>query len=157
MIIFASTCYGCTTNAPRADLIGQDRVTAIAQMGTPEREVATPSGSTLHFVKGPAGSHTYFVHLDHNQRVTSWEQVLTEARFDSIKPGMTQEEVINVIGISKSTFGLARERGSIWHYRYETPFCNSFAIEFTIDKLVRNTGYLTRARGRCFHWLGPMR
>jgi outer membrane protein assembly factor BamE (lipoprotein component of BamABCDE complex) len=126
-------------------------------MGKPEREVANLSGATLHFVRGPTGSHTYFVHLDQNDRVISWEQVLTEARFKLVKPGMTQEEVINLIGASTHIFGLARGRGTAWYYRYETQFCHSFAVEFTAENVVRSTGYVTRTRGRCFHWLGPLR
>lgn len=106
----------------------------------------TANGKKLHFVRGPGGWDTYFVYLDDTDRVVRWEQVLTEERFDTIRSGMTQEQVIDAIGISKITNGLGRNRGYVWHYRYKTTQCRSFVVEFTPEDVVRSAGYLFRAR-----------
>ena len=103
----------------------------------------------LHFPRGPAGSHTYFVYLDDNDRVLRWEQVLTEDRFNSIQPGMTKDQIIQILGVTKIIHGLARNRGSVWHYRYETPHCKSFVIEFTPEDIIRSTEYRIRSGRRC--------
>jgi len=137
---------GCAGYAPHEQLAGQDRTALIAALGQPERETMTANGKKLHFVRGPGGWDTYFVYLDDTDRVVRWEQVLTEERFDTIRSGMTQEQVIDAIGISKITNGLGRNRGYVWHYRYKTTQCRSFVVEFTPEGVVRSAGYLFRAR-----------
>jgi len=107
----AVTVTACAGYAPSAKLVGQDRMSVIQTLGQPEREYVVDGKKKLHFPRGPAGSHTYFVYLDDEDRVTGWEQVLTEERFKQIVPDMTKGEVIDLIGVSKITHGLARERG----------------------------------------------
>lgn len=136
----------CAGYAPHEQLAGQDRTALIAALGQPERETMTANGKKLHFVRGPGGWDTYFVYLDNADRVVRWEQVLTEERFDTIRAGMTQEQVIDEIGVSRITNGLGRNRGYVWHYRYKTTQCRSFVIEFTPEGVVRSAGYLFRAR-----------
>lgn len=148
--IAVSSCAGY---APSKTSIGQDRATLIASMGQPERIQTADGFEVLHYPRGPSGSHTYFVSIDDNGRVTKWEQVLTEERFNTISPGMTNEQVIGILGITKITHGLARNRGYVWHYRYATPHCKSFVIEFTPDSTVRSAGYRIRS-GRFCKYVG---
>lgn len=136
----------CAGYAPHDQLVGKDRVALIASMGQPERETISEGNKKLHFVRGPGGWDTYFVYLDDNDRVVRWEQVLTEERFDTIRAGMTKEQVIETIGVSKITHGIGRNRGYVWHYRYKTTQCRSFLIEFTPEHVVRGAGYLFRSR-----------
>ena len=140
---------GCAAYSPSKSIIGQDRIALVAEMGQPEREYAVDGLRVLHFPRGPAGSHTYFVYLDSNDRVMKWEQVLTEDRFGAILPGMTKDQVISNLGITKITNGLARNRGYVWHYRYDTPHCNSFVIEFTSEDTVRSAGIRKRSGRKC--------
>jgi hypothetical protein len=58
-----------------------------------------------------------------------------------IKPDMHRDDVISILGPAKDTYGLARERGYVWNYRYVNAHCFWFNIEFTKDNLVRSTGY----------------
>ncbi len=148
--IAVSSCAGY---APSKTSIGQDRATLIASMGQPERIRTVDRFDVLHYPRGPSGSQTYFVYIDDNGRVAKWEQVLTEERFDTIRPGMTSEQVIGILGITKITHGLARNRGYVWHYRYETPHCKSFVIEFAPDDTVRSAGYRIRS-GRFCKYVG---
>jgi hypothetical protein len=145
----AAIIAGCAGFAPSDGLIGLDREAVVKSLGQPEREYAAEGKSTLHFPQGPAGVDTYFVYLGEDGRVVGWDQVLTEQRFSEIFPGMTKEHVIELVGISKITHGLIRQRGYAWHYRYFNHQCKSFAIEFTTDHVVRNAGYITRSGRRC--------
>ena len=145
---------GCANFPPRADLVGQSRAEVLARLGAPEREYSAQGLQKLHYPGGFAGSHTYFVYLDNSDRVVRWEQVRTEARFDTVMPGITSEEVIDRIGTPSVKNGLARNRGYVWHYRYETPFCKSFVIEFTEEDVVRSAGYRVRS-GRTCKYVGP--
>ncbi len=140
---------GCAGYSPSKYLVGQDRTALMTSMGQPEREYLLDELSVLHYPRGPAGSHTYFIYIDRSDLVVKWEQVLTENRFDTIQPGMTKDQVIRIIGVSTITNGLARNRGYVWHYRYETPHCKSFVIEFTPEDTVRSAGYRIRSGRRC--------
>ncbi len=140
---------GCAGYSPGRSVTGQDRTALLASMGQPEREYALDELSVLHYPRGPAGSHTYFIYLDRRDIVVKWEQVLTENRFDTIQPGMTKDQVISIVGVTRITNGLARNRGYVWHYRYETPQCKSFVIEFTPEDIVRSAGYRIRSGRKC--------
>ncbi len=80
--------FGCAGYSPSPDIVGQDRTTLSAGMGQPEREYEVDGFTVLHYPRGPAGSHTYFVYLGNDSRVVKWEQVLTEDRFNAIDPGI---------------------------------------------------------------------
>jgi hypothetical protein len=147
--LIAITAAGCAGYSPSKSVIGLDRVALVVNMGEPDREYIFDGMKVLHFPRGPAGSHTYFVYLDDNDRVLRWEQVLTEDRFNSIQPGMTKDQIIQILGVTKIIHGLARNRGSVWHYRYETPHCKSFVIEFTPEDIIRSTEYRIRSGRRC--------
>jgi hypothetical protein len=148
-VCVATLVSGCSGYAPNAKIVGQTKAFVIQTLGQPERENLVDGNKQLQFPRGPLGSHTYFVYLDAEERATGWEQVLTEARFNQITPGMTKEQVIDLIGISKITNGLARERGYVWHYRYFNQQCKSFVIEFTKEDIVRGAGYITRGGRKC--------
>ena len=144
----------CTGYAPRHDLIGQHRDVLITQMGPPEREYSWHGVQKLHYPRGPAGWQTYFVYLDKDNKITHWEQVLTEDRFDGIKAGMSLNQVIDTIGITRIRTQLAGDRGYIWYYRYQNTQCRSFAIEFSHDDTVRGTLFIHRSGRRC-NYVGP--
>ena len=142
---------GCAGYSPSRDIVGQDRAVLSASMGQPEREYEVDGFTLLHYPRGSAGSHTYFVYLGSDGRVVKWEQVLTEDRFNTIDSGMTKDQVIRVLGITKITKDLARQRGYVWHYRYENASCKSFMIEFAPDDTVRSANYRTRMGRSCKH------
>ncbi len=156
LVFVAALLCGCAGYSPHQghfgqplDVAGESQDVLVARLGPPERALHIDGLRVLHFPRGPAGSHTYFVYVDNQDRVVKWEQVLTEERFNTIQPGMNQDEVVNLIGITKITNGLARNRGYVWHYRYETPHCKSFVIEFTPEDTVRSSGYRFRNGRKC--------
>ncbi len=149
----AISLTSCVSYAPSADLRGQSRVSVLQKLGQPEREYLADGKKKLQFPRGPGGSHTYFVYLDNEDQVLGWEQVLTEERFNQVAPGMTKDQVIDLIGVSKITHRLARERGEVWHYRYWNTGCSSFVVEFTKEAAVRSAGYRIRG-GRLCKYVG---
>ena len=150
LIVFAFiSIAGCTAYSPNRYSVGKDRSEIMTHMGQPERQYFADGIDVLHYPRGPAGSHTYFIYIDSSNRVVRWEQVLTDERFNTIEPGMSKEQVIHLIGITKIAHDLARNRGSVWHYRYETPLCKSFVIVFTPEDTVRSAGYRIRSGRKC--------
>jgi len=133
---------GCATYAPSAAMVGLSRQQVIERLGPPEPAPENLAiASRLDFPRGPYGKHTYSAEFDDEGRAVRFRQLLREENFAKIKPGMEQREVIELIGIAKDTFGLARNRGYVWNYRYITPFCQWFQIEFTMEHVVRSAGY----------------
>lgn len=143
MIGVAAALTACATAyAPTEGIVGQSRDEVIARLGAPDpspAELAT--AGRLDFPRGPYGKHTYAVYFDSMGRATGFQQLLKEENFAKIRPGMSNADVIDLIGVSRDRFGLARNRGYVWNYRYITPFCQWFQVEFTQENTVRSTGY----------------
>jgi hypothetical protein len=110
-------------------------------MGKPAQDVQLTEGSRLVYPRGPYGRHTYFVDLNSQGLVTRWEQVLAEENFKRIQPNQTKAAVEALIGPSFIKTQLARNRGEVWAYRFETPFCIWFEIEFSAQYAVRSARY----------------
>ena len=132
---------GCAGYAPDNRWIGENQEFVQRMMGAPSSELTLQDSIVMIFPRGPWGKQTYFVYFDPSGAMTRWTQVLDEKNFDLIKPGMHRNEVITIIGESKATYGLARNRGYVWNYRYVNTFCMWFNVEFTSENLVRSTGY----------------
>ena len=140
-LVASALLASCASYAPSASIIGLSREQVIARLGNPEPAPSGDNPPRLDFPRGPMGKHTYFVYFDEQGKAVRFEQALTEARFSKIVPDISTEQVIQLIGISRSTFGLARDRGFVWSYRYENPLCQWFQVEFTTEGKVRSAGY----------------
>ncbi len=143
-ILFTSVLMigGCAGYGPSNEFIGLTRSETIARLGTPNPLPADlDSARRLDFPRGPSGKHTYAVYFDAQGILTEYRQLLTDENFAKIVPGLDESEVVDLIGVSKIKFGLARNRGYVWNYRYVTPLCQWFQVEFTAEKKVRSAGY----------------
>lgn len=155
LIALLSACAGYE---PDTSLMGQDRAAIVARMGPPALELPGPEGLTLVYARGPRGLHTYFITFNAQGRTVGWEQRLTEGYFARVRPGMTQQEVLALIGPSRELIELGRGRGEVWSYRYENPFCQWFRVEFSAEKTVRGSGYSPPPEcgdKPLFPWLNP--
>ena len=146
LIIFQ---FACTTYAPSNVMLGKNKAELIGLLGEPNRISKEGIFTRLDFQRGPAGMHTYFVYLDDSERIVSWRQVLTGENFALIQVDMTKDKVIELIGKTDIIKQLARNRGYVWSYRFETVECNFFAIEFTSEDKVRSAGYIQRGGQYC--------
>ncbi len=132
---------GCAGYAPPAAFVGLERAAVIAQMGQPDRERSLDDGSRLEFPRAPYGRHTWFVYFDAAGRAKHAEQVLTPENFTRINPGMTQDEVLTLLGRPGDVRLLGRSRGVVWSYRYENNDCRWFQVELSLEHAVRSAGY----------------
>ncbi len=142
LLTAALTIGGCAGYGPSKEFIGLTRSETIARLGAPNPMPADlDRAARLDFPRGPSGKHTYAVYFDAQGSVTGYRQLLTDENFAKIVPGLDESEVVDLIGVSKNTFGLGRGRGYVWSYRYVTPLCHWFQVEFTAEKKVRSAGY----------------
>ena len=133
---------GCAIGqyAPSEKELGISREQLESRLGKPTGEWETPQGRVLEYARGPYGKNTYFITLNRQQQVQQWSQVLTLEQFEKIVPGMPADTVRRLIGRSFEVRPLARNRGEIWSYRFESVFCEWFEIEFTQEGTVRSKG-----------------
>jgi len=140
--LVAACMTGGGAYAPDRSIVpgtGEGDVTRV--MGPPTSRYALPGGGTrLEYARGPYGRHTYMIDLDAGGRVTRSEQVLTEANFYRVTPGMSQQDVLLLLGRPGEVFGLARNRGVVWNWRYPTNDCLWFQVTITPEGTVRDAG-----------------
>lgn len=133
-------------------MLDKNRHSVIQTLGTPVTELNALDCTILIYSRGPLGKHTFFVYVNRDDRVERWTQVLDEKNFNKISPGMHRDEVIANIGEAKDKFGLGRDRGTAWDYRYVKSHCIWLQIEFTRADIIRSSGYSKppkcRIRGR---------
>ncbi len=107
-------------------------------IGGPTGEYALPGGGTrLEFAQGGFAKATYMLDFDATGHLVSSRQVLTEADFAAIKPGMTGAEVLMRIGHPTWVFGVGRQHLTVWNYRFAAPLgCVVFQVSVSDAGLV---------------------
>jgi outer membrane protein assembly factor BamE (lipoprotein component of BamABCDE complex) len=116
-----------------------DEVTAA--LGEPTGRYPRPGGERVEFARGPYGKHTFMLDFDAQGRLSGWQQVLTEERFDTIRAGASRDDVLLALGHPSETSRLGFQRRTLWSYRYETPFCKWFQVGIDAQNRVVDTGY----------------
>src|SRR3954454_492749 len=72
---------------------------ATRAMGRPAMEFTNADGSrTLAFPRGPLGTQTFMVDVSRDGTVQSVRQVLSDEVFNRIRPGLTRDQVLRMIG-----------------------------------------------------------
>lgn len=88
-------------------------------MGNPEMIWEEQDGGrTLEYPRGPMGKQTYFVTIGPDGRYRSIEQVLDEAHFRRVQPGMTRDEVRQILGKPGEIARYRRQKEEVWSWRY---------------------------------------
>jgi len=116
-----------------------------AKMGNPGYEFRNEDGGvTWEYTRQPSGVHCYMIAFGPDQIVRSVDQVLTEANYAKVKPGMTRDQVRRLLGqpARVETFNNLREE--VWEWRIEgTPHNEETYLNIffdTGDGLVKKAG-----------------
>jgi hypothetical protein len=127
--------------------IGEPETQVIATLGEPSHIYADLDDTgksllshVLEYMGGPFGQTTYMAHINGQGRLTSYEQVLTLAKFATIKIGeTTREEVLRIIGAPSETSYLSLPNLEVWSYPYkENPVSDSIMyVHFDNGGVVR--------------------
>jgi outer membrane protein assembly factor BamE (lipoprotein component of BamABCDE complex) len=132
--VLACSLAGCAGYGTDTVRVGQAEAQVVASMGAPTHRYPLPAGQRLEFARGPIGKHTFMVDLDAAGRVTAWRQVLTDAEFAAITPGMNRDEVLLRIGapgdVQQIAYHLHRW---MWMYRWDDPMCSLFVVVIADD------------------------
>ncbi len=130
----------CANYTPKVS-VGEPLSAVQARNGPPTGTYALPGGGQrLEYARGPFGRHTWMIDVSADGHVAAIEQVLTEARFYEITPGMSAGEVLLRLGRPSSVGGGGWQGGQYWSYRYQATFCQWFVVGITPQRQVRDAG-----------------
>lgn len=117
VLLCGCAAYGGYGLKPGKD--GVDEVVRV--MGQPALRWQEPDGSLqLAYPRGPMGFHTYMAHFGADGRLLRIENVMDEQAFARIQPGMTQAQVLRILGPSVadwSAYFKARDE-LVWEWRH---------------------------------------
>jgi hypothetical protein len=92
---------------------------ARSAMGAPGAEYTAADGTRrLVYPHGPLGTQTYVVSVGRDGRVRDVRQALTDETFARIHPGLTEQEILEMIGPPGEKMTFARSDTHAWDYRY---------------------------------------
>lgn len=111
-------------------------------MGQPDSVWEEENGArTLEYPKGPAGARTWMFDIDRNGKMVDYRQVLSEASFGAIRPGMHRDEVRRMLGRPKSVAEYRLKNEEVWDWRYLDPTSTPRFFNVHFD---RTTGRVTQ-------------
>ncbi len=137
VLLAAAAGVGCASLQPPQATIGQSQADVLASLGPPTSRYTLPAGAQrLEYATGPYGRTTLMVDLGADGRVTTSQQVLTEANFAKVRDGMPRDEVLRLLGRPAEKAGEYMNRQT-WSWRYPTYDCLWARITFEPDGKVR--------------------
>jgi hypothetical protein len=121
---------GCAALAPGGLPPGTPIAQARQSLVGPTGEYGLPGGGTrLEFAQGSFGRRTYMLDFDAGGRLTTTQQVLTEANLSSVQPGTPIDEVRMRYGRPVWVYGVRFPVPSkVWSYRFDGGDCVWYQI-----------------------------
>lgn len=111
---------GCASLGGPPAAVGDSLDTVKLKLGEPTASYSAGPELLLEYAHGPMGQSTWMAHIGADGRLTLFEQVLTDAKFATIKVGTaTHEEVLRTLGRPAETSYLPLRDFEVWSYRYK--------------------------------------
>ncbi len=95
----------------------------------------------LEYRGGTFANWTYMFDFDADDRLLASAQVRSESRFNAIRTGMNEQQVLRTIGRPSTIWPLGFQSQNVWAYRFEGPFCQWFQVGVGYDGKVVDTAY----------------
>ena len=108
---------GCAAVSPVTG--GMDEMQVQSRLGKPDTVRKNADGSqTWEYPQGPLGRETYIVTLGSDHAVREVRQVLSEEYFSKVRPGMSREEVRQLLGRPGEVMVFRARDEEVWSWRY---------------------------------------
>jgi hypothetical protein len=138
-LLFGALLAACASYSGGSLKPGEARLEDVQNlMGPPAMRWREPDGSVqLAYPRGPLGYHTLMVSLGPDGRLISIANVLETAGFARIRPGMTKDEVLRVLGppdYDLTVYFKVRDE-LVWDWR----FCSDLGAASRFQVLFDNT------------------
>jgi hypothetical protein len=113
-------CSACTSLMPAPVSVGETEASVIAKRGLPTNRIPDGNDYLLEYRHGPWGQTTDMARFDRDGRLISYEQVLTNEKFATIKLGVSSKtDVLRSVGHPSQTSYLSRQQLEVWTYPYK--------------------------------------
>jgi len=111
---------GCASYSGSSLVMNQSNEAEVrATMGQPALTFDTGAGAKrLVYPRGPLGVETFMADIGPDGRVVSIRNALNDDTFFQIRPGMTKDEVLRLIGPPGETMAFTLSRTHAWDYRF---------------------------------------
>lgn len=139
IIILPLTLAACAHFGAPPPQPGDSADAVRARLGQPTAVYHSGNDTLLEYATGPMGQYTWMARLGPDQRLVSYEQVLSGAGFARVKPGRdTKQTVLTILGRPTQVTHYASVDGDVWLYRYkEQDVWNSMmSVEFNRQGVV---------------------
>lgn len=102
------------------------------QFGQPHAVSVEPDGSkNLEYTRQPEGATNYLITIGADGKMSALRQLLTEANFAKITPGMDKLQVMKALGNSAKTQFWELKGEEVWDWRYKDgQFAKLFSVTF---------------------------
>lgn len=122
--------------------VGQTTESVRAQLGAPTDTWPHADGSQRWtYWRGAYARQTCTVDFDAQGRMQKAENVLDEAHFLQVRPGMTQAQLRELLGPPSWTWQVQFHDQTVWSYRYDNPFCQVFHVGLTPAGIVEDSAH----------------
>jgi outer membrane protein assembly factor BamE (lipoprotein component of BamABCDE complex) len=130
LLVTACASYGGSSLRPGSSTEAEVRAT----MGTPAAEFGNSDGTKkLFYPKGPMGTDTFLVRVGSDGVMRNIGNVLTDDTFESVKAGMTEQDILRMIGPPGQTTPFPVSNRHAWDYRYLDTWGNHAIFSVTFD------------------------
>jgi outer membrane protein assembly factor BamE (lipoprotein component of BamABCDE complex) len=103
-------------------------------MGTPAMEFTGDDGTKrLVYPRGPLGTQTFVASVGSDGVLREMTKVLTDDNFNRIRPGLTEQEILRMIGPPGETMHFSRSDTHAWDYRYNDTWGYLAVFSVTFD------------------------
>lgn len=131
---------GCAGYGSAAVHFGDTESAILTSLGQPTARYREGNETILAYVHGPWGQQTHIARLGENDKLVSYEQVLTSQQFSTVVIGQaTKETILHRFSLPAETSYLALSKLEVWTYRYKEHgvWDSMMHIHFDKDGIVR--------------------
>lgn len=126
---FAFGGAACSTLTPGATPLGTPIESVRQGIVAPTGEYDLPDGGKrLEYAQGSFGRQTWMLDFDRGGKLVANNQVLTEANFATITPGMSARDVRMRLGRPAHVINVPRQHLQVWNYRFFGGDCVWFQV-----------------------------
>jgi outer membrane protein assembly factor BamE (lipoprotein component of BamABCDE complex) len=132
LAIAVSGCASYGGSSLRAGASTEGEVRSV--MGVPALEFTGEDGARrLVYPRGPLGTQTFVVRLGQDGVLQEVKEILNDDTFNRIRPGLTQQDILHMIGPPGETMHFARSDTTAWDYRYVDTWGYTAVFSVTFD------------------------
>ncbi|MFZ3322302.1 MAG: outer membrane protein assembly factor BamE [Usitatibacter sp.] len=142
----ACASYGGSSLRPGSSTEAEVRAT----MGAPAAEFTAPDGSRkLFYPRGPMGTDTFLVRVGGDGVMRDIGNVLKDETFNAVEAGMTERDILEMIGPPGKTMPFPISNTHAWDYRFIDTwgYYAIFSVTFDANGVVLSK-LTTRMEGR---------